>query len=296
MSAARPDTWMPLYVADYLADTGHLSTRQHGAYLLLIMHYWRTGKPLPTRVEHLFRICRLTAAEWEEDGEAVIAFFTPTPDGYVHGRIERELQSAQEFIEKRAAAGRASAEAKRQRTGNTTPTRVETHVPTPEQHPTQQEGKTTPSPSPVVAGLSSAREVSRETTELEKREVRLICEAFNSELETCFADKAPLPHATNFATALQMVRGGATADMVRPVIAATLAKMAFNRKPPPRSLNYFTDAVADALRVAAEPMPKGNPDAELVNIPRHLDRRGKRTSADSFNDMLAAARGVVAGR
>jgi uncharacterized protein YdaU (DUF1376 family) len=286
---------MPLYVADYLADTGHLSTRQHGAYLLLIMHYWRTGKPLPTRVEHLFRICRLTATEWEEDGDAVIAFFTLTPGGYVHGRIERELQSAQEFIEKRAAAGRASAEAKRQRTGNTTPTRVETHVQTSEQHRTQQEAKTTPSPSPVTE-LSIARDVSRETTELEKREVRLICEAFNAEMETCFAEKAPLPHATNFATALQMVRGGATADMVRPIIAATLAKMAFNRKPPPRSLSYFTDAVADALRVSAEPMPKGNPDAELVNIPAHLDaRKGKRRGADSFDAAVAASRSLVVG-
>lgn len=39
--ARRP--WMAFYVADYLADTLHLSATEHGAYLLLISHYWVHG-------------------------------------------------------------------------------------------------------------------------------------------------------------------------------------------------------------------------------------------------------------
>ena len=38
------NAYMPFYVGDYLGDTSHLSTIEHGAYMLLLMHYWCHGR------------------------------------------------------------------------------------------------------------------------------------------------------------------------------------------------------------------------------------------------------------
>jgi uncharacterized protein YdaU (DUF1376 family) len=39
--AALP--YMQFHIAEYLADTSHLTTEEHGAYLLLIFNYWQRG-------------------------------------------------------------------------------------------------------------------------------------------------------------------------------------------------------------------------------------------------------------
>lgn len=80
--------WMPLYVADYRADTVHLSAAQHGAYLLLIMHYWLTGA-LPSDDAALARIACMTPAEWRKARPTIQAFFK---DGWKHKRIDAELE------------------------------------------------------------------------------------------------------------------------------------------------------------------------------------------------------------
>lgn len=92
--------WMPLYVPDYRADTAHLGALEHGAYLLLIMHYWLTGG-LPADDKQLARIACTTDAEWRRCKPIIEKFFEPS---WKHGRIERELAKAAEISDKRRGA------------------------------------------------------------------------------------------------------------------------------------------------------------------------------------------------
>jgi uncharacterized protein YdaU (DUF1376 family) len=93
--------WMPLYIGDYMADTGHLSTAEHGCYLLLIMHYWENGG-LPGNDRLLARICRCRTEDWTRRyREAMTAFFG---DGWRHARIDAELCRLEEISNKRKAA------------------------------------------------------------------------------------------------------------------------------------------------------------------------------------------------
>lgn len=96
--------WMPLHITDYLADTGHLNATEHGAYLMLIMHYWQNGS-LPADERLLARLARMSKAEWDESRDVLAMLFGPN---WTHKRIDAELAKADEIIEKRrnAALGR----------------------------------------------------------------------------------------------------------------------------------------------------------------------------------------------
>lgn len=123
------DQWMPLYVGDYLADTMHLTTAEHGAYVLLLMHSWRTG-PLPDDDSRLAAIVRADAAAWRRMAPTIRAFFDVTDAGLVQRRLERVRSEQGGKVEQRRAAGRASAEARRrQREGNGGATAVERPLP-----------------------------------------------------------------------------------------------------------------------------------------------------------------------
>ena len=107
--AALP--YIQLYVADYLADTIHLSTEEHGAYMLLIMNYWQTGKPLPKN--RLQAISKLDNERWTLAERTLSEYFIEDADGnWVHERIEMDLNKVKSKSIQASKAGKKSAEAR----------------------------------------------------------------------------------------------------------------------------------------------------------------------------------------
>ena len=109
--------WMPLYIGDYKRDTAHLTTLEHGAYLLLIMHYWETG-PLPNDDKRLAKIAGVSLKQWFSLRETVISFFSEANAKQLlrHKRIDDELIKAENITAKRALAGAKGGWANRGRT------------------------------------------------------------------------------------------------------------------------------------------------------------------------------------
>jgi uncharacterized protein YdaU (DUF1376 family) len=101
--------WMPLDIPAYVADTGHLSTLEHGIYFLLIMHYWRTGG-LPDDEGQLARIARVTATEFRAARPVIEPLFKL--GGWKHKRIEHELEKARKISASNTDKAREAANAR----------------------------------------------------------------------------------------------------------------------------------------------------------------------------------------
>jgi uncharacterized protein YdaU (DUF1376 family) len=108
----RPDAFMPLYIGDYLADTTHLTRDQHGAYLLLIMAYWKRGTPLPADDDRLAAIAKATVIEWVKIKPVVIEFFTEADGFWRQKRLDFEISKAEDMYAKRKSASDAGVKAR----------------------------------------------------------------------------------------------------------------------------------------------------------------------------------------
>ncbi len=140
----KADIWMPLYIGDYLADTSRLTTEQHGAYLLLLMDYWRSGK-LPNNDQVLAQICKLNPDAWS-NAKAMLSQFFSIENGYwIHKRVEQEMADAKVNQVKKHERAVKAAEARWKNTSSNA-NAMQKQCPSP-----------SPSPSPVIKNNTSSK-------------------------------------------------------------------------------------------------------------------------------------------
>lgn len=88
------------YIGDYGRDTALLSLAEHGAYALLLDHYYASEGPLPLDIEDLYRVARTIRPEEKKAVDRVLAqFFRREPDGFHNSRADAEIVRAKPGIE-----------------------------------------------------------------------------------------------------------------------------------------------------------------------------------------------------
>jgi uncharacterized protein YdaU (DUF1376 family) len=83
---------MPLWTDAYLGDTHHLSTTEHGAYLLLLITMWRNKGWLPNDDRALARYAKLTNAQWARIKPNLWPYFVENGDRITQGRLTDEIE------------------------------------------------------------------------------------------------------------------------------------------------------------------------------------------------------------
>jgi uncharacterized protein YdaU (DUF1376 family) len=103
---------MLLWTDAYMADTSHLTTIEHGAYLLILMAMWRAGGHLPNDDLRLARVARLRRDQWRKIAPTIREFLTVDGDAVTQKRLDNELKIARGRVENLALAGHSGGVAK----------------------------------------------------------------------------------------------------------------------------------------------------------------------------------------
>lgn len=99
---------MPLATDAYLADTTHLTTLEHGAYLLLLMTLWRAGGRLPNDPKKLARFARLSPAQFRRLWPSIEGFFFIDGDQIGQGKCDDFLEA----VRRKSKSGEIGARAR----------------------------------------------------------------------------------------------------------------------------------------------------------------------------------------
>jgi uncharacterized protein YdaU (DUF1376 family) len=248
---------MPFWTDAYLADTTHLTTIEHGAYLLLLIAMWRAkDNRLPSDDAKLARYAKLTAGQWRRIKPTIMEFFRDDGTWITQGRLTdeaafvrrtsaRQSDNAQARWRKNKETHDATALPEQSRAGAPTPT----PTPTPIESPSQ--------PSSLVLGCAEIHPRYQEV--MGKLEAML-----NS------------PSSTHWSLVNTWLISGCDPDLdIYPTVERLKPKWRG------RSLTFFTDAIADARATRTTPMPAGQSTASGPSLSQRLEAH--------FNKKKAAA-------
>lgn len=102
--------YLPLWTDDYLTDTRHLTTVQHGAYLLLLFTAWRLpGCRLPDDDKLLARWAGLNRSAWLHHRPTIMAMWDLEDGHWVQKRLARERNYCEALSKKKSEANRSNA-------------------------------------------------------------------------------------------------------------------------------------------------------------------------------------------
>lgn len=104
------------FMGDYAKDTAHLSLAEHGAYTLLLDHYYATEQPLPADYQALYRICRAFDKKEQEAVRSVADVYFPVNDegGRINPRAEKQLSDDTNRVESARVNGKKGGRPKKQ--------------------------------------------------------------------------------------------------------------------------------------------------------------------------------------
>lgn len=102
---------MPFLVDKYLADTGHLSLEEHGAYCVLLFNMWKNGGSLADNDANLSRLLGVTPKAWKRLKERLAPFMECYGGQITQKRLQKQWNYAVEHSKQ--AKEKASFAAKR---------------------------------------------------------------------------------------------------------------------------------------------------------------------------------------
>lgn len=240
--------WMPVYWGDYLKDTSHLTTEEHGAYLLLIAHYWTTGKPLPDNAGKLARIARMGTKKWNRLAPTILDFFSVSDGAWRHKRIDLELRKTAENKQKRTQKAQKAASA---RWGNNNAPGMLEECPSPPPSPSSSDRSNTITTATKAGGDGrGVLKFDGTINEAVQAYRKVVGEVFGS---------GPIRTELTSNKARQSIGGwfekGADLSLCRAVFESELHRMKAIGEQPPTAIWYFSAPIARVLRDATKPMP-----------------------------------------